>query len=528
MEAGDFAAVMPVRVPGTPAPIRALVIDLGTNSFHAVIVDAHANGAFELLDKRKELVELGAMGLSGHWLSDEARERAMGALRRIKILGDGWAVDEHLAYATSAIREARNGGEFLETVRKELGIVVRTISGEREAGLIYDGVRIAVDMPAPTLIVDIGGGSTEFVVGTSSSSILETSLKLGAARLHEGFIRSDPVAESDRASMRGMLARELSQVIATARANEVRTLVGSSGGMENLVKVAVARQGDPSRTIFQQRVSAAVMLEVTADLIASSHAERLQIREIDERRTDQIVAAAILVQFLLENISIETVLASPNALREGMVVHFIRQNHERLEQLAPFGDVRRRSVNELGFRCQWEVRHAHKVAELAVLLFDATQELHSLEDGDRELLEFAGLLHDVGYHINRSNHHKHSHYVIANAGLNGFQPEEIDLIALVARFHAGACPTPSHQLLRRLPDDFADRVLKLAALLRMAEGLDRSHFQNVVSLKTRLKPGVFEIRVDTDSDPQLDVWGGERGGDLFEQLFGRPVKVVVD
>lgn len=524
--AEPLAAAMPSRSASVPAPIRTLVIDLGTNSFHAVIVDAFANGSFTVLDQLKELVAFGDAGLSKHWLSEEAMERGVTALRRIHLLGQGWGVEDHLAFATSAIREARNGGDFLDRARREIGLNVRTISGEREAELIYEGVRIAVDMLEPTLIVDIGGGSCEFVVGTSRVLSFATSLKVGAARLTEQYIDTDPVSDLSVSTLRHTLALQLKQVVAQARSREVGTLVGSSGAMQNLAQVAVNRAGDPGRTIYQQPIEAGILQEVTDELIGTTRSQRLSIPGIDERRVDQIVAASLLVSELLDQIPFRRFVVSPYALREGMVVHFIHRNHERLEQLAPYGDIRRRSVNELGFKCQWEVRHARKVADLAVELFDVTAPIHELGPDERELLEHAALLHDVGYHISRSSHHKHSYYIVANADLKGFQPEEIEMIALITRYHAGSSPNPQSAL-GDLEAERRDAVLKLASLLRLAEGLDRSHFQNVRSLDARLEEEKLILTIETISDPEIDLWGARRGTDLFESVFGRPVEIEV-
>jgi exopolyphosphatase/guanosine-5'-triphosphate,3'-diphosphate pyrophosphatase len=508
-----------------PSPIRALIVDLGTNSFHAVIVDAYANGSFVLLDRRKERVELGASGLSRRWLDDEAIERAMSALRRIKILSEGWGVEDHLAYATSAIREARNGGDVIDRIRREIGLRVRTISGESEALLVYEGVRTAVDMPEPALIVDIGGGSTEFLIATSERSFFEASLKVGAARLTEQFVDDDPVSTGSLARLRTFLAEELDPIMSMTHGYDVKTMVGSSGAMQNLAAIALRRSGDAERTIFQQEVSRSDLQAVARHLIGSTRAERGRLDGLDEKRIEQIVAAAILVDLLLDRTSIDRFVVSPNALREGMVVHFIRQNHERLEQLAPFGDVRRRSINELGFRCQWEVKHAQKVASLAVQIFDACAELHGLGRVERELLEYAALLHDVGYHISRSSHHKHSQYIISNSELTGFQPHEIATMAFVARYHAGSLPKKSHHQFRSLDKKVRRTIVKLAAMLRLAEGLDRSHFQNVSRLEIHLDEDRLRISLETQSDPELDLWGARRGGDLFEKVYGIPVEI---
>lgn len=511
--------------PEGPTPIRLCVIDLGTNSFHALIVDAQINGSFVLLDRIKELVQLGEGGLSSLKLSSDAMTRAEEALRRIKMLADGWGAEDYLAFATSAIREAENGGVFIDRVRRELGLQVRTISGEMEARLIFEGVRQAVEMRSPTLVIDIGGGSTEFIIGTSEQLQYATSVKVGSARMTAEYLTTDPVEKRERKRLKKHYGKRLKTVFEIARALGVREIVGSSGAFENIAQLTLNRQGELRRSIFQYNFAAEDLLPVLDEIIASDRSQRLQMAGIDEKRVDQVVAAALLLSTVLSELSIDTIRISPNALREGMVDYFIKQNYRRLEQLAPYADVRRRSVFELGIRCQWEERHCHQVASLALKLFDACKPLHGLSVVDRELLEYAGLLHDIGYHISRKNHHKHSYYLIHNADLRGFLPDEIDILAAVVRYHAGSLPKARHDLLGTMESKAADRAIKLAAFLRLAEGLDRSHFQNVRRLEVRLSKKKLKLRLETVSDPELDVWGATRGGDLFEKVFGVDVRV---
>ena len=520
---------MPEAPPGGTAPdaVRVCVIDLGTNSFHAVIVDANANGSFEVLDKIKEMVRLGEGGMAQHHLTHAAMQRGLDALVRIQILAEGWGVEDYLAYATSAIREADNGGDFIVRVRETLGINIRTISGEMEARLIWQGVRRAVEMPAPALLVDIGGGSTEFIVGTGRAIHLAESRKLGAARMTERFITTDPVERDEFKAVRAYYRHQLRPVLAVAREYGVAEIVGSSGTMENIAQVYVNTHGDASRTIYQQLLEARAVRTVTKQLMRSSRADREAMAGIDEKRIDQVVAGAILVDVLLKDLGVQHLRISPHALREGMVVQYIEQNHGRLEHLAAHVGVRRRSVYELGHRCHWEEGHARHVASLALGLFDALRILHGLGDAERELLEYAALLHDIGYHISRRSHHKHSCYLIQHADLRGFQPEEIDVMAYAARYHRKALPKSKHTDFQRLPRATRTTALRLAALLRLAEGLDRSHYQNVRTVHVHLTGTEVRLRLETESDPQIDVWGATRAADLFEHVYGCTVAVEV-
>ena len=511
---------------GSASPIRVCVIDLGTNSFHAVIVDAHANGSFQVVDRMKEMVRLGRHGLSANTLPEEAMDRGMQALQRIHLLAQGWGANEFLAFATSAIREASNGGAFIRRVRRELGLRIRPISGEQEAQLIFQGVRRAVEMAAPTLLVDIGGGSVEFIVAAGGEQVFARSLKLGAARMTERFVTADPLPAAERDAMRAHFQETLSAVVDACRAYDVASIVGSSGTMKSLARVALEDGSNGAQTVFQRTFSAAEVRDALRWVIGSTEEQRLAHPAIDPKRVDQIGAGAVLVDTLLNDLPAVTHLrVSSNALREGMVVHFMETNYARIRRIAPFRDPRRRSVHELAYRYQWEERHAQHVAATATFLFDVCRPLYDGPARDAELLEYAALLHDVGYLVSHDTHAKHSRYLIKNADLQGFQPDEIAIMSLVARYHRGAPPKPSHKHYRKRPDGEQRRIRQLAALVHIAEGLDRSHFQNVTALRAELSDEALTLSIATKADPQLEVWSGTEEGAMFEAEFDRTLRV---
>lgn len=514
------------RTTTSASPVRICVIDLGTNSFHAVIVDAHPNGSYRVVDRMKEMVRLGAQGLSTHRLPDDAMDRGMRALRRIDLLARGWDTREYLAFATSAIREAENGGAFIERVRQDIGLRIRPISGKQEATLIHHGVERAVDMPDPTLIVDIGGGSVEFIVVEGGAPVFATSLKLGAARMTERFVSTDPLSDGESAALRRHYRAAIEDVVAACEEHEVTTVVGSSGTAKSLARVCIDRHGDQTRSVFQQVLPVPGYRDALRWVLASTADERAAHPAIDPKRVDQIGAGGLLMDTLLDRVpTVDRIKTSPNALREGMVVHFINDNYARLQRMAPFRDVRRRSVHEIAFRFDWEERHAQHVAATAGFLFDVCRPIYDGPDSDAELMEYAALLHDIGYHISHADHQKHSRYLIRNADLQGFQPEEIKILSLVARYHRKAFPKKKHKHYRKLPAAQQKRVRQMAALLRIAEGLDRSHFQNVIALRVRLTDEAMEVAVESKGDPQLEMWAAEGEASLFEDVFGRAVRV---
>jgi exopolyphosphatase/guanosine-5'-triphosphate,3'-diphosphate pyrophosphatase len=512
---------------GAASPVRVCVIDLGTNSFHAIIVDAHPNGSYQVVDRMKEMVRLGQHGLEANTLPDEAMERGLRALKRIHLLAEGWDAHEFLAFATSAIREAANGGAFIRRVRHELGLRIRPISGEQEAQLIYQGVRRAVEMPAPSLLVDIGGGSVEFIVAAGGEAVFARSLKLGAARMTERFVSADPLSDEEAAALRAHVEETLAPVVDACRAHDVTTLVGSSGTMKALARLALDQGADGDETVFQRPFTVAEIRPALDWVIGSTADERLGHPAIEPKRVDQIGAGAVLLDTICDQLpAVRHLKISPNALREGMVVHFMETNYTRLQQVAPFRDPRRRSVHEMAYRFQWEERHAQHVAATATFLFDVCRPLYDGPARDAELLEYAALLHDVGYLLSHDTHEKHSRYMIRNADLQGFRPEELALMSLVARYHRRARPDPSDKHFRALSEAQQRRVQQLASLVRLAEGLDRSHFQNVTALRARLTDETLHLHVATKGDPQLEVWSAGDRGAMFEAEFGRSLEVA--
>ena len=508
------------------AAIRLCVIDMGTNSFHAIVFDGFPDGTFETIDRLKEMVSLGEGGFRSQRLTEAAQDRGIAALEAIRAMADAHGVADYVACATSAVREAENGGAFIERVRDEVGLYVRTISGETEAALIYQAVRQEVDLAEPSLLVDIGGGSTEFILADRDGAHFMQSLKLGAARLTEQFVTTDPVDEAEFRTLRAHIRRELGPVLRAAHERGIRRVVGSSGTLQNIAGMTAAAYGDPDQ-IFDYVFDAHNVRRITKQIMVSGRARRLAMPAVQEKRVDQIVAGAALIDVVLKDLGIKRFEVSPSALREGIVIDFVERNFKWIRRLAPYHSVRRRSVYDLAIRLRWEEEHARHVARLALRLFDATQPLHGRAEHARELLEYAAVLRDVGYAVSRRSHHKHSLYVIKHADLKGFTPDEIAVIANVARYHRAGLPSARHPDFARLSEPDQRLVTELAALLRLANGLDRSHFQNVIHLDADLEDDTLRLGIQTKSDPQLDVWAARRGANLFRRTFGLPVAVQV-
>jgi len=505
---------------------RIASIDLGTNSFHAVIVDIYPDGSFYTIDKFKEMVLLGEGGMQDE-LAEEAMERGIAALKKIKVLCEHQNVEKILAIATSAIREAVNGGEFIQRVIDDVGIKINAISGKMEAELIAAAVRHGVSLDEdPVLMMDIGGGSVEFILGNQKKVFFLSSKKLGVARM-SSQLKKDPPATKEIKVLRDHYAEELKDVAEAFAQNRTDTIIGSSGTMQNIgMMIAMKNEKSPNITLNELEFTAAEFNDLFRKVITLSHKQRLKLKGLDEKRVDYIVPGLILVNYMLETFGIKKVRISTQALREGIIIRYIKKEMDELEPLAHIHNPRRRSVFELLRKCDWHKDHSTHVAEMALIIFDALRSDLNLDDTDRELLEYAALMHDIGYYISHKGHHKHSLYIIRNSDLRGFREEEIEIMANVARYHRRSTPKSRHPHYEALGDETKKKVNQLSAILRVADGLDRSHYQNVRVLHAENTKKKLILRIETEADPQLEIWGAMRKSQLLQEITGK--KLVIE
>lgn len=507
---------------------RIAAIDLGTNSFHAVLVDIYPDGSYRTIDKLKEMVILAEKGMDNH-LSVDAMERGLTALKRIKFLCDSQNVEEILAFATSAIREAKNGGDFIQRIIDEVGIKARAISGKMEAEMIGYAIRHSIALGKEmVLIVDIGGGSVEFIVGNIESFKYFTSVKLGVARMAARFVGTDPIAENEVDNLRDHFRKELGEVAEVLQKYPVTTIIGSSGTMENIGAMIAGRSSmTASMTLNELTYGKKTFKEFYKDFIKLNRNQRLEEKELEEKRVDIINPGMVLVDFLFDKFNIQDVKISEAALRDGMILSFIKNEKGKLDSLlaTDFLDPRKRSIHELLHKCNWMKQHSTHVAGLALQLFDEFKNDLDLPETDRELLEYAALMHDIGYYISHRKHHKHALYLIRNADLKGFGEDEIDLMANVARYHRRSTPKKRHKRYRKLDKDLKQRVQRLSGILRVADGLDRSHYQNVRRLEIDKGKELTTLYITTEGDPELEIWGAMRKAQLFEEVTGKKLEI---
>ncbi len=511
----------------TTQPIKRIAaIDLGTNSFHAVIVDIFSDGSFRNVDDLKEMVELAKGGL-GQRLSNSAFQRGINALRKIKVLCESYKVERILAYATSAIREAENGGEFVQESIDQLGIKIRAIPGTMEAELIgyavQHGVRLTED---PVLMVDIGGGSVEFILGNATQFFFLTSKKIGVSRMTDIFNPADPITPGTISELEAHYSKELFEVQEAIKKKPTNTIIGSSGTMQNIGMMIAAMKNQPtSITLNELEFTAEDFSRFYESFIKLDREQRKKLSGLDSKRIDFINTGVVLVNVLLKKFDIERVKVSTQALREGIIIRHLKKDMEGISIAKEIADPRRRSVFELLRKCVWQEKHSRQVAKLALTLFDELKQELELTEEDRELLEYSAYLHDIGYHISHKAHHKHALYIIRNSDLMGFRQSEIEIMAHVARYHRRSTPKKRHVEYWSLKPEVKARINKLAGILRVADGLDRSHFQNVKTLSVQKREKEVVLTINTIAEPYLEIWGASRKSHLLSEVLDK--KLVI-
>ena len=507
--------------------MRIAAIDIGTNSVHMIVVRVRPDLSFEVIDREKAMVRLGAGGLDGKELTTEAMGAALQALSKFKRLAESHTVDKILAAATSATREARNGGEFLSRIEAETGIRPRVITGAEEARLIHLAAVYGVDVgSARAVVIDIGGGSTEITLGTATSVQAARSFKIGVIRLTERFVKSDPLSGRDEQKLTKHILSEIDRHCEQITSTGFDRVIGTSGTILSLGTVATAMSdGAIPSELRNLRVGAKQIRRLRKEVVGLSLAQRLTIPGLDPRRADLVVAGGVLLDTILRRLGAEDITLCDLALREGLVLDYIRRNSKHIAHVDSIPDVRRRSSLELAERCNYYAEHAQQVVRLALAIFDQTRTVHGLTDREREWLEFAALLHDIGSLISYERHHRHSYYLIRNGDLRGFDPDEIEVVALVARYHRRGTPKRSHEEYSRLPSPLRKTVRTLASILRVAESLDRSHTQTIAGLDLRDRGADALLLIKTTGDAELEVWATNRTLQPFEALLGKPVRL---
>jgi len=508
-----------------PNSVRLAAIDVGSNSIHMIVAQADADGSVTTLWRMKEPVGLGRLSFPSKRLNNEAMDRAIAVLDRFKQLALQRQAEKTIAIATSAIREATNGGDFLERCRRELGLVVKVVSAREEARLIYLAVRHAMHLKdSPHLIIDIGGGSVEFIVGDQKRPLLLESRKLGASRMTATYVKSDPIEKSELNQLIAHYDESLVPLCRQIESLKPIKAIGTSGTLENVAAMCGSEHtanGDGEHLAVIERPRLEKLVE---ELVESRAKDRAKIHGLDDQRRDQITAGAVLINEVFRRLHLKRMQICPAALREGILLDYLSRHLPDLAIRREVPDARRRSVLDLARRCDWHRTHSEQVASICLSLFDQLRPFHGLGNSERELVEYGAMLHDIGWHIGRQSHHKHSMYLILHGDLKNFSGDEVAIIANIARYHRRATPKVKHDSYAMLSARARHIVNVGSALLRLSDGLDRSHSSVIQNLRCRIDGKKVRCTITARSDAELEIWGARRKMKWFNKVFNADIE----
>jgi exopolyphosphatase / guanosine-5'-triphosphate,3'-diphosphate pyrophosphatase len=510
-------------------------LDIGSNSIHLVVVETDREKPFRVVASAKEVVRLGRSAARDERLSAAAMDRAIDCLKRFRRIAESHNARELIAVATSAVREATNGDQFLARAIEEAGVEIDLLSGIEEARLIALAVSVRYKQSSrqQALVIDIGGGSTELAVMKNGEPTTLISFKLGAVRLTEQYVKSDPIGEKQLRRLRSELREVIASRAPEIAANGFDSCYGTSGTINALAALSLRRRlalgkGRMVRRRLEHSLTVEELRALNLELASYTLEERVRAAQLNRQRAEIIVAGGQLLEALMETLDIDELVSCDWALREGVIIAHLARRVEtvttspaRLER-----DPSLRGALALARHCRADLKHASRVAYLSQQLFDELRPLHSLGGEHRRLLAAAALLHDIGYFVSHTGHHKHSAYLIQNSELTGFTSTEIAVIANVAYYHRGGLPKSKRESYSDLRVQDREVVRKLAALLRLADALDRDHEGHVRGLRCEIGDDRVRIQAICSCEDETMRWRLEERADLFAEVFGREVELI--
>jgi len=510
---------------GSDADIRISAIDIGSNSIRQTIADVSPTGSIRVVDEMKAAPRLGAGLYKKGALSEVAIQNALTALTRMATLANQLGVKRTEVVATSAVRDASNGDEFLKLVRSETGLKIKVLRGEDEARLSFRSALAHFDLGVGRAVVmDIGGGSLELALSADGLVDRLISLPLGAISMTERYLGQAAKKKGMR-KLRKHVWLELRRHL-SARHWHATRIFCSGGTFTSVASIYLARIGMESAKTVHGTVIPRIELEHIVDMLHNmSPAERQGVPGLSAARSDIILGGLAVAAEVAARVEAKELVVSAYGIREGIL---LESAHVAPSPADP-GEARERSVRELAERTHYEERHSKHVQKLSLQLFDAIGQRLGCTPDDRKLLSDAALLHDIGYHISYDKHNKHSYHLIEHAELLGMTPIEQIVVANVARYHRGAEPRKKHRNYGPLDRPVRQTIKKLSAILRVADGFDRGHASAVAEIKVRWVERALRITAVPAHhvyNLRLDLWGASRKSNLLAEVAGVPVEIV--
>jgi exopolyphosphatase/guanosine-5'-triphosphate,3'-diphosphate pyrophosphatase len=497
---------------------RIGVIDLGSNTTRLIVMGFTPHHSFKLLDEVRETVRLAeGVGEDGR-LNPAPIERGVETMKLFHSFCRSTGVQRIVPVATSAVREATNQAEFLAHVEVTSGLKLRVLSAEEEAYYGYLGAANALCL-RDAFLIDIGGGSTEVTMIRGRGFVRSFSRPIGALRLSERYMRSDPISNKDFKALESVAADSFAG-LDWLQGTAGTSLAGIGGTIRTLAEIDQKSRHYSIDLVHGYSFSRESLEEIIERLRGMSLRQREEMPGLGRDRADIILSGAVILNQLMRQGHFAEIVVSGHGLREGLFFeHFLVGENPPL-----FSDIRGFSVQNLARIYNYEAIHAAKVRDLSLSLFDQLRPLHSYGDWERELLGYAATLHDIGVAVGYYDHHKHGAYLVMNSALLGFTHREIIMLAMLVRYHRkGEVSVDQHSDILHPAD--GDRLARLSALLRLAEYLERSKSQVIQGLHVELGD---TIRVITRSvgDATVEIWDANRRAGLFQKAFGKSIEIV--
>ena len=517
---------------------RIAAIDIGTNSFHLLVaaVDPKLR-TFRIIQAEKATTRLGERDPETGELTAAAMQRGLETLRQFRDLAASHRVEQIVTAATSAVREAPNGRDFLQTILDDLGMEVDLVSGPEEARLIYLGVLSGMPFgDRPHLLLDIGGGSTELILADGRDARALTSTRVGAVRLQRDFVRDDPMPPQRRsflqAFIQGSLEPAVDKVRRRIKPGETPVLVATSGTAMAIGSLAASEEERPPRKLHGYRVTRQRLDNVVDHLITMTPAQRRELAPINDRRAEIIVPGALILQTTMKMLGVEEFVLSERALREGLIVDWMLRQGLLEDRFSFQSSIRQRTVLHQVQRFAVNQSRAERVASHALSLYDATRGVMHDDSGEgRELLWAAAMLHTCGQHINISAYHKHTWYLIRHGELLGYSEAEHLMVAAIARYHRRSLPKKRHESWQLVATrDNRRCVHQMALLLRLAAALDRRPEPVISALRIHAVKGSLDLEIvpeRVNQNVSLEQWSLEGCAEVVKEAVGVNLRVRV-
>lgn len=510
---------------------RLAGIDIGSNSIRLMIVEVVENqNNYRVLDDHKETTRLAHGLTASNKLTPEAMAHSLNALRRMKALVDGHKVEHLEIIATSAVREASNGQEFIQLIKAHLGLNIEIITSQEEGRLSFLSAHRRFDLhDQQVLLLDLGGGSGELIFAANGVVEEIHSMPIGAVRMTEACIQHDPPRKSDLKAVRKRLKKLLSEAMPVA-AFHPHFMIGAGGTFTALANISLRMRGIERRGVGGYEMTRSDVRHVLDHLSFLPLAARRTVPGLNPDRADIIIAGVAVIERIMKWMQVNRLVIHDQGVRDGLLLQMIEKyiGPRQVEPtpVAEDPEALQQAAKQFGTLCGLDEAHATQITKLCGELFDGLQEPMRLPAAEKSMLLLAAWLHEVGTLVNYEKHHHHSYHLIVHGNIPGMTPRQREIVALIARYHRKSPPKKKHEAFARLAPADQETVTRLSAILRLADGMDRSHTRCIQQVECSVRGNLVHVAMIADNYPEIDIWGASQKGRLFEKVFQKELELV--